>query len=252
MASGEERAGMEGMHQGRLLGRIVWLFIPLAVLTMVAGYLSYRSEARRIYAEAAEAGRRVVAMTESRVEPLVRDLAKDALYLARSQALQAHLDGRAGDSLAAMQSDWRSFVETRAIYDQLRWIDEAGMERVRINRSATGAEVVPEAALQFKGDRYYFTEAMKLRGGETFVSRLDLNVEGNAVELPWKPMIRFATPVADRAGRNRGVVVTNYLASDLLAALEPTRRSALWLTNRDGCAGPTPPRTGASCSAARN
>jgi hypothetical protein len=136
------------MIQGRFMGRVIWLFIPLAILAVVAGALSYLSETRRIHGEAAERGRRVVTMTESKLEPLVGELAKDALYLARSHALQELLNGKVAGSLESLQGDWRAFSETRSVYDQIRWIDETGQERVRINFGSAGAVVVPESALQ--------------------------------------------------------------------------------------------------------
>jgi diguanylate cyclase (GGDEF)-like protein/PAS domain S-box-containing protein len=45
---------------------------------------------------------------------------------------------------------------------------------------------------------------------------LDLNIEKGAIELPYKPMIRVGTPVFDRLGDKRGIVLVNYLAANLL------------------------------------
>lgn len=53
--------------------------------------------------------------------------------------------------------------------------------------------------LQYKGNRYYFKDSIGLEKDQIFVSALDLNVENGKVEIPHKPMIRFATPVFDNA-----------------------------------------------------
>ncbi len=46
---------------------------------------------------------------------------------------------------------------------------------------------------------YYFKDSIGLEKDQIFVSALDLNVENGKVEIPHKPMIRFATPVFDNA-----------------------------------------------------
>jgi len=74
--------------------------------------------------------------------------------------------------------------------------------------------------LQDKSDRYYFRSVKNLNVGEVFVSRLDLNVENGQIEMPWKPMIRIATPFSDRFGRKSSVLVANLNASDLLDEFE--------------------------------
>lgn len=57
---------------------------------------------------------------------------------------------------------------------------------------------------------------MKLAAGEIYLSRMDLNIEWEEIELPPKPMIRISTPVRDSGGRERGMVVLNYQAGNLL------------------------------------
>jgi diguanylate cyclase (GGDEF)-like protein/PAS domain S-box-containing protein len=88
--------------------------------------------------------------------------------------------------------------------------------------------------LQNKGKRYFFSDAFKLNPGEIFVSPLDLNIEGNQVEVPWKPMIRMGTPVFDQKNVKRGIVLLNYYGNELLERLRVLGEKQLWLTNADG------------------
>lgn len=112
--------------------------------------------------------------------------------------------------------NWEEFSAHRKIYDQIRFIDINGDEKIRINLDNSGAYVVSKDKLQNKKDRYYFYEAIKLKEDVVNVSRLDLNIEKGVVEEPYKPMIRFSTPVYDDNGREIGVIVLNYLADNLL------------------------------------
>lgn len=113
-----------------------------------------------------------------------------------------------------LANDLLAFSRNRGIYDQIRFIDETGMEIVRINNKGNPT-IVPDKELQFKGTRYYFKETLNLGAGEVFVSRFDLNIEKGEIERPFKPMIRFGTPVFDSQGQKRGILLINYLAGTM-------------------------------------
>jgi diguanylate cyclase (GGDEF)-like protein/PAS domain S-box-containing protein len=152
-------------------------------------------------------------------QEITRDLESavtDLLVLAHSDALRrlAGNDGRA--QRQAVVDQFRRFAVAKGIYDQVRYLDAAGREVVRIN-ARSGVTVVPATQLQDKSDRYYFQASRSLAPGAVYVSRFDLNVENHQVELPPRPMIRFITRVQDLQGRPRGVVVLNYLGSRMIA-----------------------------------
>ncbi len=105
-------------------------------------------------------------------------------------------------------------------YDQVRFIDENGMEVIRVNFNNGQPAIVPAAMLQDKSQRYYFKESIVLDENEVFISPLDLNVENGEIERPLKPMIRIATPVFDKQGKKQGIILFNYLAEQILTKLE--------------------------------
>src|SRR5262249_42430972 len=135
-----------------------------------------------------------------------------------------------------LQEDYLLFCRQRAIYDQVRYLDADGRERVRVNFNDGRPAIVPEKDLQPKSDRYYFIEAMRLSRGEIFVSPFDLNVEHGQIEQPLKPTIRFAMPVFDGQGVKRGVLVLNFLGNVLLRKLaevsQPFAGTALLLNGQ--------------------
>lgn len=114
-------------------------------------------------------------------------------------------------------ANWAEFSTQRRIYDQIRYIDANGDEKIRINISEKGGYIVPAKDLQNKKDRYYFTETVKLNEESVYVSPLDLNIEQGKIEIPYKPMIRLSTPVYDEKGKLQGIIVLNYLADYMLS-----------------------------------
>lgn len=165
------------------------------------------------------------------------DIARDLAYLSSYPVLRNALDKGNAASSSELANAFASFSGSKTIYDQLRWIDETGLERVRVDYVEGKAVVIAEDKLQNKGQRYFFTDSFKLNPGEIFVSPLDLNIEQNKIEVPHKPMVRIATPVVDSQGNKRGIVIINYYARLLLDAFSEVTdevRDHIMVLNGDG------------------
>lgn len=122
------------------------------------------------------------------------------------------------EDYSRVADNWREFSTHRSIYDQIRFIDANGDEKIRINISKNGAYEVAEEELQNKKGRYYFTETIKLKEDSVYVSPLDLNIENGEIETPYKPMIRLSTPIYDEEGTLKGIIILNYLADYMLSS----------------------------------
>lgn len=132
---------------------------------------------------------------------------------------------------------WVDFLESKVFYDQIRFIDKDGFEKIRVNAGEDKAIIVPEDLLQNKADRYYFIDSINLEPDDYYVSRLDLNIENENIEIPYKPMIRFSKPVYD-GDDLLGISVINYLANYLLDSfvdnIELTHTTDVFLLNEEG------------------
>lgn len=112
------------------------------------------------------------------------------------------------------------FSSYRKLYAQIRLLDKAGNEFLRIDYKDGQSGLIPKEQLQDKSDRYYFQESVGLSKGELYLSPLDLNVENGSIETPIKPVMRIVTPLFDLEGAKRGILVFNYLAERMLSRLE--------------------------------
>lgn len=122
----------------------------------------------------------------------------------------------APDTMQHLGATFLAMARQKRWYDQLRFIDAAGQERIRVNFNAGRPALVPEAGLQNKRHRYYFEDSIALKAGQVFVSPMDLNIEHGVIETPHKPMIRIGAPVFAPDGRKLGVILLNVLASRLI------------------------------------
>ncbi len=163
-------------------------------------------------------------------------IASDLIFISEQNELIKI--GETGDFSGGQElaEEWTVFLKAKEIYDQVRYLDESGMEKVRANYNSGNPRIVPEDELQHKKARYYFNEISALQRGEIYVSPFDLNVENEKVEVPFKPIIRFGTPVFDSKGNKHGVVILNYLAKNLLNYLQSTPMSSgqLIILNSEG------------------
>lgn len=211
------------------------IFIPFLLLILGGAWHVGRErvEAELTLVRSNEIGN--VVMGVMRLDDELHQPLRHLRSLAAEPSLARALDG---GELAGTLTDVFSHLAVYAgSYDKVRWIDETGRERLRVNNQSGQARVVPDGELQQLADSYYFKAAMGLKPGQIYISPLDLNVEGGKVDLPHKPVLRIATPVADRLGHPRGIVVLNIAARELLDAFTKSlvdARDHVMLLNSEG------------------
>jgi len=176
-----------------------------------------------------------------------KSVLSDLMILSTKNELQAMLirTSRSEAHRKALAQEYLHYAARKKLYDQIRFLDAAGMERVRINFNKGAPFIIPDKLLQSKGQRYYFKETFQLKRGEVFISPFDLNIEHGAIERPLKPTIRFGTPVFDIARQKRGIVIVNYRGETLINNLERSFGNSpgiLMLLNSEGywLKGPIP------------
>ena len=217
--------------------RLLLMMLPIILLIGVSMYTIFSLELSRRHNSSARQAHEAVAIATESIGRTIQDTSRDLRYLADETALIQVLDNPSEKNLSTLAADWISFSLNKQMYDKIRWIDESGNERLRINYAQGRPIRVPYSELQDKSKRYFFADVFKLNAGEIFVSPLDLNVERGEIEIPYKPTIRLGMPIFDSKGRKRGILLINYLASDLLNAFEKSFRSNKltgWLVNLDG------------------
>lgn len=165
-------------------------------------------------------------LSESRLRQAVDTLRNDAIILSRLPAVadfQRALPGNDDASIKLarqrLEDVFVAFAEAKSDYFQLRFIgiDDHGRELVRIELGDHGrAIVIPPQELQAKGERDYFRETLKLKQGEVYLSRFDLNEEHGSVGIPVTPTLRAATPLFAADGRISGMIVINLATRKLL------------------------------------
>lgn len=157
-----------------------------------------------------------VGLSRRMIEKEIADVVSDLQFLARhTEKIEANSTASHLRSLQVADV-FKTFAQNKGYYDQIRYLDKSGRERVRVNYNGGDVRVVAEEELQNKSNRYYFKDALSLEAGGIYLSRFDLNMENDSIESPLKPVIRFGTPVTDQGFTKRGVIILNYLGARLI------------------------------------
>ena len=192
------------------------IFLPLLLVLSIAAGLHFFAEYEkaRVARESSESLN--VDLARRMIVADIDAVITDALFLRRYIESQstAHLHIEA--YLKRLGEVFLHFAQQKRLYDQVRLLDASGQEIVRVNFNDGKPQVIEATQLQDKSRRYYFQEAIRLESGQVYISPLDLNIEDGEVQQPYKPMMRFATPIFDQAGNRQGIVVLNYFGERLI------------------------------------
>ena len=212
------------MRSGRVITLFLRTFVPLCALVLAAFYFYVQAEIDRELTRIESTETLSVGLGAGTLTGRIESIGRDLIFLASHSAMRAAINDPHPRNLGHLAEDFSNFSAGKRIYDQVRWLDETGMEIVRVDLVNGMPKIIPADKLQNKGQRYFFTDAFKLRPGEIFISPLDLNIEQNKIEIPHKPMVRVATPVVDDNGRKRGIVILNYFGREMLDAFATATR----------------------------
>jgi diguanylate cyclase (GGDEF)-like protein/PAS domain S-box-containing protein len=137
-------------------------------------------------------------------------ISADLMLLQSDEYIRSYIESSDNSTLLRLKERFTFFAKSRAIYHQVRLIDENGMEVIRINNNNGEVQMVQDNELQDKSNRYYFKETNKLGKNEIFISPLDPNIEHGILETPLRPTTRFGIPIFSKTGKNKGIVLLNY------------------------------------------
>lgn len=134
-------------------------------------------------------------------------------------------------------TEWTELAKHKKIYDQIRYIDKNGNEIIKIKYDGVNAYRVDDDTLENKKDRYYFIKTENIKYDQIYISPMDLNMKNNSIEKPFKPVIRFSTPVYSKNGDFDGIIILNYLAKpmiELFNTIALSENADIYLINKDG------------------
>lgn len=214
---------------------LIWMVLTLA---LGAGFWSiYRSQEKSMMSFICDEELQAIKLVSQFVTEELRMVYDDIFYLRDQPVLHDWLEKESSPNLERLNVDLLAFVKYRELYDRIRFLDQEGQERVRIDWNLGRPAIVLGKELQDRSGLYFIKQTQALDRDNLYISSFDLSVDHNQIEQPLKPIIRFGTPVFDQHGQKRGIILLNYLGQRLLDRIRTISEQAvgnLWLLNANG------------------
>ncbi len=226
--------------------RYIFIVLPLACILTFVIWNFYFVGVKASYSIVECEESRVVNIASKFFIQIFSNVQSDLFVLADS--LNSYNGNYSETDIDHISQRFLFFSKRKNIYDQIRFLDAYGMEKIRVNFNEGQPKVVSNDALQDKSKRYYFEKSINLKSDDVYLSGFDLNIEKGIVERPekiipnsflfnrvWrlhkageyvKPMIRWCMPIVDSSEKKRGVLVLNYFGEHLLRIFEDITSSS--------------------------
>jgi len=207
-----------------LRGKLILIFLAITVTAVAisTGYSKY-IHTRVAVERAEEMARDNLKLIASELQTMNQWIIRDLFAIRDLPQFKDLVESRhSSDYGMKLTETGRAFLshsKHHHIFHQIRYLDNNGMEIIRVNSDGLNSTLVPAGELQPKGHRYYFKETFKLRHGQVYISPLDLNVERAMIERPHVPVIRYGTPITDHQGKRRGVIIFNVFGDEILQVM---------------------------------
>jgi PAS domain S-box-containing protein len=215
-------------------------FIPVAIgIFLLVDYISgveVETSKRFVISEQKEKIDTVEYIIKSKIESNIDDL----MVIKDSQEMYEYKTNKSIESKGELAGLFIRIAKNKNEFDQIRIIDNNGNEVIKVkNRILKDPYIVEDENLQDKQERYYFQHTESLKEGQVYISPIDLNQEGGEVQKPYKPSMRFATPIFDENGEREYILVISYLAQYALDVYDEYIGDQEFLdttiVNNDGC-----------------
>lgn len=214
----------------------IFLFLGFGVLiALLTSLINYNLDVRSIQIEVADKADQELMRKHQELTSFVTLLERTVFSMRDSTALREYVRQPNETRREDVNQLFYAISNTNPSLMQVRYLDNTGMERVRVDWVAgkQAPDIISEANLQDKSHRYYFLESAQVPVNSYWYSRLDLNVERKKIEIPHNPVIRIASPVyVDQ--QFSGVVLVNVHAKEFLENFKESTIFNIALVDHDG------------------
>jgi len=223
--------------------------IVIIISVSIIGWFGFHSAKEAYLKSAILSNKGEVKSLSNQIKGLLDTIPEDVVYNEGFYALEQFLVWEDLKEPYKIK-EWRStyelalidYLQNKKLYYQVRLLDPHGFEKMVLKYDEATGKVrkVPKNKLQDKSQREYYKKAIKLKDGEFYISVMNLNVEHGTVERPFIPVVRYSTPIIDRNGDTKGVLVLNFSANKILNMIkdikikDKTNSHNYFLLNEEG------------------
>lgn len=132
---------------------------------------------------------------EKQLNKLLKDTKKSLTSISQLEDFKTAIKNKNYNKLEKI---FFTISQSNSFYMQIRFLDKFGKEKVRVDREIHNDDSIIKKEIEFqdKSKRDYFIESKNSK--DFYISNLDLNIENEQVEYPYKPTLRVVLPIFDK------------------------------------------------------
>ncbi|MDH4262253.1 MAG: ATP-binding protein [Spirochaetia bacterium] len=143
---------------------------------------------------------------KNQLEQFMESLLSDLKQLKENENIKNYLKFKNSDYLESASVEFVSLAAATKIYDEIILIDKTGQEKIHITNYDEILRL-RGANLQNVSNENYFIQTERLSNGGIFVSNVELNQNRGKVEIPYRPVVRFATVLYNQFDAPSGILL---------------------------------------------
>ncbi|WP_197413134.1 sensor domain-containing diguanylate cyclase [Vibrio sp. MEBiC08052] len=149
--------------------------------------------------------------------------------------IRAEFDQSGHLNTEKLASLWRTFIQSRRVYTEVKWVNFSGQEQIKINYKQGRLLVARGDNLTNISQASYFKDIMTFPRKKLFISSLSIDMKESVNAIDDVPVLVFGEKL-EKMPKNthlQGVLIVSYKIDDLLSRLYNINED-LWLSNHIG------------------
>ncbi len=213
-----------------------FLFLIFGVIiALLTSIVNYNIDVRNIQTELDDKADDELINKQRELTTFTENFERYLVSLRNSSVLHTYIRQPNKRNQATANQLFYAICSTNPSLMQVRFIDQNGMEKIRVDWHAgrQWPDITKAEELQNKSHRNYFVEASQIPVNTFWYSKLDLNVEHKKIEIPIKPVLRISSPVyIDQ--QFKGIVIINIHAKEFLRKFKESPFFNISLVDHEG------------------
>lgn len=223
-------------HKNKIYLRFIIYFLIFGfIVSVLTSIINYNVRFNNIANEIIENADHEVTAKKQLLKNYIHEIDNNIQAIIANKIFENYLASPTAKNRQIAENFFLGVARAHEHFFQVRYLDKDGYEDLRVEKEQNTVEPfsIEQDKLQDKSNRYYFKEAAVLQANQTYLSKLDLNIEHGKIETPLRPTLRISKPVY-RNNVFSGIIIINVDMRYILNLLKQSPLFNIYIVDKDG------------------
>ena len=214
----------------------IFYFILFGIaISLIGSILSYTFQLNDIQEDLNKKAKEISEIKiDTILKPSIRNMDNIVKSLGNNEIIKEYVLSKDPHKKEELEHLFFAIASSNDIIMQARLLDKDGQELVRIDRDNVTKEIffMDDKDLQNKKNREYFKILASNNDDKIWHSKIDLNIEHEEIEVPYKATFRVGVPLKFD-NQFLGIIIVNILMDDLFEAVGTSSSFEHYIIDKD-------------------